>query len=178
MLVKKLIAGVATLALTTCSPAPEQPTNVASEGGTGEPQRHVPQPRPGEGLPDPPAPPPSRPPSLPGLMPLSEAQIGTELGSGASCALSDGGPPLLVSMLGDAIVNDRGRIVHLKPKAKDWNALNEGGEFRARDLTVEVDAGTVVARHEGEVVRDTSVDIVRGRRGFGVSHGPRWACGS
>lgn len=176
---KRLIAGVATLALTACSPAPEQPTNLAGKAGTGAPQRHPSQPRAGVELPDPPSPPPPTPtPSLPGLMPLSETQIGAELGSGASCALSDGGPPLMVSMLGDAIVNDRGRIVHLKPEAKDWKALIEGGEFRAGDLRIEVDAGAVVARHKSEVVRDTSVNIVRERRGFGVSHGPRWACRS
>lgn len=174
---RKLIAGVATLALTACSPASEHDTSLTSDARTGAPQHRPPQPRPREGLPDPPAPSPP-PPRLPGLMPLSEAQVGAELGSGASCSLSDGGPPLMVSMLDDAIVNDRGRIVHLKPNAKDWNALNEGGEFWARDLRIEVDAGMVVARHEGEVVRDTSVNIVRGRRGFGVSHGPRWACGS
>lgn len=127
--------------------------------------------------PDPPSPPPA-PPSLPGLLPLTEAQISAELDSGASCTLSDGGPPLMVAMLGGAVVNDRGRITHLKPEAKDWNALSEGGRFAGGDLIIEVDAGQVVARHEELVERDASVSIKRGNRGFGVSHGPRWACGS
>lgn len=177
MLMKKFVAGAAALALTACSPAFEQDRSVASEAGTEVPQRYTPQPRAGEELPDPPAPPPP-PPALPGLMPLSKVQVRAELGSGASCTLSDGGPPLMVSIVGDAIVNDRGRVVHLKPEAKDWEALIEGDEFKAGDLSIEVDAGAVIARHEGEVVRDTSVNIVRGRRGFGVSHGPRWACTS
>ncbi len=115
---------------------------------------------------------------LPALLPLSQAQIGAEFTSSASCALSDGGRRLMVAMLGVAIVNYRGRIVHLEPEAKNWNALIEVGAFRAGDLRIEVDAGAVIGRHEGGVERDTSVDIVRGRHGFGVSHGPRWVCGS
>ena len=174
---KKFVAGAAALAFTACSPAFEQDASVASEAGTEVPQRSAPQPRAGEELPDPPASPPP-PPALPGLIPLSEAQVRAELSSGASCALSDGGPPVMVSIVGDAIVNDRGRVVHLKPEAKDWEALIEGGEFRADDLSIEVNAGAVVARPQGEVVRDTSLNIFRGDRGFGVSHGPRWACRS
>ena len=141
---KKFVAGAAAVALTACAPASEQDPSIASGAGTEVSQRHAPQPRAGEELPDPPAPPPPGPPALPGLMPLSEAQVRAELGSGASCALSDGGPPVMVLIVGDAVVG----------------------------------AGAVVSRHEGKVARDASVNIVRGRRGFGVSHRPRWVCGS
>lgn len=80
-------------------------------------------------------------------------------------------------MLGDAVVNDRGRIIHLKPEAKDWNGLSQGGRFVADDLLIAVNAGQVVARYEELVEHDASVDLKRGRRGFGVSHS-RWVCGS
>ena len=128
-------------------------------------------------LPDPPPPPPP-PAPLPGLMPLDEAEVRAELGSGASCALSDGGRLLMVAMLGDAVVRHRGRIVHLKPEAKNWNALAEGGRFAAGELAVEIDAGAEVARQEEVIERDASVSVIRAGRGFSVSHGPRWACGS
>lgn len=128
-------------------------------------------------LPDPPQPPPAQS-ALPGLRPLSETVIRAELNPGASCALSDSGPPLMVAILGDAIVDDGGKIIHLEPEAADWNALAEGGRFAAGGLVVEVDAGYVVARRGELVERDASVGIQRGERGFRTSHGPSWICGS
>lgn len=168
--------------LSACTP--EQPcgppTNMAEASEAEAPPSLPSQERKTAELADPPAPPPPAP-SLPGLMPLGEAQIAAALGSSASCRLSERGAEggtVMVAMLGMAIVNDRGRIVHLEPEAKDWNALLDGGTFRAAGFRVEVDAGAVVSRRGGGVERDTSVDIVRGRHGFGTSHGPRWICGS
>ncbi len=84
----------------------------------------------------------------------------------------------MVATAGGAIVNDRGTLVHLKPEARDWNTLVEGGQFVAGELRIEVDPGAVLARGEKTVERDSSVSIMRGRRGFSVSHGPRWSCDS
>ena len=137
----------------------------------------LPQPNLSNRLPDPPPPPPPRP-VLPGLRPLEEADIRRELGSGASCALTERGAPLLVAVPGDSIVNDGGRIIHLKPQAQGWNALAEGGRFAAGDLVVDIDAGAIVAKPGELVERDTSVSIRRGRHGFSASHGPRWVCGA
>ncbi|HEX8654835.1 MAG TPA: hypothetical protein VF693_06405 [Allosphingosinicella sp.] len=117
-------------------------------------------------------------PSLPGLVPLAGDQVQAELGAGPYCTLSDGGRPLMAAKVGDAIVNDRGSIIHLRPEAQDWRALGEGGRFASGALAIEVDAGAVVARHEELVERDASVTILRGGRGFAVSHGPLWACGT
>ena len=130
---------------------------------------------------DPPEPPRSRPPaaaSLPGLLPLGEREILAALGSGASCSLSDGGPPLMVAMPGKAVANDRGRLVALASPAKGWNALLEGGRFSNADLAIEVDPGAIVASEDGGIARDASVSIVRDGRGYSVSHGPRWTCGA
>ena len=162
--------------LAACPPEQAaEPERLADGGFTSE--LEAPQPNPANRLADPPPPPPPRP-VLPGLIPLSDADIRSELGSGARCALTDGGPPLLVAIPGDSIVNDRGRIVHLKPEATDWTSLAEGGRFAADNLIVEIDAGAVIARHEELVERSTSVSIMRGRRGFSASHGPGWVCGS
>ena len=130
---------------------------------------------PGQALPNPPAPPPPLP-TLPGLLPLSRAQVAQVLGRGTGCMLSDGGRTLMVASLSGAFANDGGMIVRLKPDAKDWEALLAGGRFIADRLRIEVDPGGLVAGGEGMVERDSSVFIVRGRRVFGVSHGPRWAC--
>jgi len=133
--------------------------------------------RPDDRLPDPPKAPPA-PPGLPGLLPLTEAQVEAELDSGASCTLTDGGPPLLVAMPGDAIINDRGTIVHLKPDAGDWNGLIQGGAFVGKSVTVVVHPGAEVARYEEVIEYDAGTSVVRGGRGYSVSHGPRWACGA
>src|SRR4028118_209384 len=66
------------------------------------------------GVPPPPPPPPPAPSALPGLLPLKEAQVVAALGSGASCALSDGGQLLMVAVPGAAVINDGGRIVRLE----------------------------------------------------------------
>lgn len=129
------------------------------------------------GLADPP-PAPAAPPHFPGLMPLEEASIAAELGSGASCTLIDRGRPLMVAMMGNAVINDGGRIVHLKPQAKSWNELVEGGRFVGPEVAIEVDPGQVMARHEEVLDRDASVHFLRGRHGFSVSDGPLWSCGS
>ena len=131
-----------------------------------------------DGLPSPPPPPPPAPSALPGLLPLSEAQIVQALGSGASCALSDGGAPVMVAVPGAAIANDGGRIVRLGAEAADWAALLEGGTFTAESLKLEIDAGATVERRGEVTVYDASVSLWRGRRGFSTSHGPRWSCGS
>lgn len=157
--------------------APEEAAEPEPAGGTEMAAgMEAPQAGPGEKLPDPPAPPPPPPPDLAGLLPLSEAEIAGALGPGPSCTLGHGGRPLMVATVGDAIVKDRGRIVHLTPEARDWKALVEGGRFTADGLVVDVDAGAAAARPGDLIERDTSLDIRRGRRGFGVSHGPRWAC--
>lgn len=131
----------------------------------------------GSSLPAPPAPPPAAP-ALPGLSPLSEEELAAELAPGARCRLRDGGRLLLAATTGGAIVKERGRIVHLRPQAYGREALAEGGTFVAGALKIKIDAGAVTGRSAGSVERDTSVDIVRGRRGYSVSHGPRWTCGS
>ena len=137
----------------------------------------VPEPSEAGGLPAPPPPPPRVPP-LPGLVPLGEAEVAAALGSGASCALMDGKRMLMVATVGAAVINDRGTIVRLAPQAKDWEALAEGGRFTGGGITIEVDPGAVVGRGVDLVERDSSVSLMRGRRGFSVSHGPVWACGS
>lgn len=128
-----------------------------------------------------PQPQPSPPPpaaALAGLRALGEGEILATLGSGASCSLSDGGPPLMVAMPGKAIANDRGRLVALASPVKDWSALLEGGPCSNEDLAIELDPGAIKASGEGGITRDASVSVIRGERGHSVSHGPSWACGS
>jgi hypothetical protein len=128
-------------------------------------------------LPDPPPPPPPRP-DFAGLLPLTQAQIAEELGSGASCQLVEGDQVLMVAMIGDAIANDRGRVVHLKREGSTWNALFAGGSFTSEGLTIEVEPGFETSRQEEVIERDTSLTVKRGRRGLSTSHGPKWVCGS
>jgi hypothetical protein len=78
---------------------------------------------------------------------------------------------------GGAIANDGGRIVRLRRDPSDGTALSAGGRFVAGALAIEVRPGAQLARRDGRVERDSSVSVVRGRRGFSVSHGPRWTCG-
>lgn len=161
--------------MAACAPEngaePEPPADQATTTDTEAPEF------PNNGLPDPPAPRPPRA-EFARLIPLSEAQIGAEMRSGATCDLADDGAPILVATRGDAIVNDGGRIVHLKPEAEDWNALVDGGRFIGKDIVVEINAGSVVARSRNLVARGTDVDVRRGRYGFKVFHGPRWICWS
>jgi hypothetical protein len=130
-----------------------------------------------DGVPPPPPPPPPAPSAFPGLMPLGEAQVAAALGTGARCALSDGGAPLMAAVPGAAVINDGGRMVRLTASARDWSALREGGTFRGGGVELEVDAGAVVGGEGETAVRDASTWIRRGRRGMGTSHGPRWTCG-
>ena len=158
--------------------APERsPTADGRTGPETAAEMPVPQPAAPGRLPDPPPPPPAAP-GLPGLLPLAQARIEAELGAGPRCTLSDGGPPLMAASRRGAIANDGGRLVRLQPEASDWAALSEGGRFIGSGLAIEVDAGAVVGSAGRPVVRDASVTVTRGRRGFSVSHGPRWACGA
>ena len=86
------------------------------------------------------------------------------------------GVSLLVATLGDALVNDGGRLVHLKPEADNWQSLVRGGRFVAKNLVIEVTAGPVRAQSEELIERDTNLRITRERRGFGVFHGSPWVC--
>ena len=82
------------------------------------------------------------------------------------------------AVVGMAIVSHRGRVVKLEPLARDWRALLEGGRFFSEDLTIEVRPGAVVAREGKLSKRDASASILRNGRGFSISHGPQWTCGS
>jgi hypothetical protein len=138
----------------------------------------APSPPPSDALPSPPPAPPRAPglAELTGLDPLSSGHV-RALGVRA-CTLSDSGVPLMAAVPGDAIVNDRGRIVHLRPEASDWAQLQAGGRFAGGGLTVEVRPGAVVGRRGATVERDASAGVTRGGRGFSTSHGPRWTCRS
>ena len=124
-------------------------------------------------LPDPPAPPPPAPDPW-GLSPLSRARIAAELGPGARCRLSDGGKGLMAATVGGAVANDGGRIVRLRRDSS--GDLSTGGRFVAGTLAIEVRPGAELVRRDGLVERDSSVTVARGKRGFSVSHGPRWTC--
>jgi hypothetical protein len=162
--------------LAACAPErPQEPeTPLQSQAAAPE---DVPA-APGDSAPPPPPSSPPAPSALPGLQPLSQAQVVAALGSGASCALGDGGQLLMVAVPGAAVINDGRRIVRLEAAAKDWTALLEGGVFTGEGVSVEVDVGAVLAR-EGEVtVYDANTLLKRGHRGFGTSHGPSWSCGA
>lgn len=163
------------LALGACDP---RATPVEKHADKGEISRAEDTPvKRGDRLPIPPEPPPALP-TIPWLTPLSEASIRKELGSGARCALVEHGAPLVVATLGDALVNDGGRLVHLKPEAESWQMLVRGGRFVATNLVIEISAGPVRGRRGDLVVRDTDLRVTRGKRGYGVFHGPPWVCGS
>ena len=123
-----------------------------------------------------PEPPPAPPP--PGsLLPLSQAAIERELPTGARCALGDSARgPLLVAVAGHAIVNESGRIVHLKPDAKSLQQLLRGGQFVGDELVVSVDREHQVERI-GKVTKwQATLRVKRGRSGFTSFH-HRWSCG-
>jgi hypothetical protein len=166
LLIAAMVAG--------CAPersrAPGEPPDPSAAAELPEPQRD-----PGGPLPDPPRAPPAQP-SLPGLRPLTPAVIEAQIGPGTRCALSDDGPPLMVAANRKAIVDDRGRLVRLELDDSASNDLVEGGRFSGDGVAVEVDPGAVVARRRATIVYDASTTIIRGGRGLGVSHGPRWTC--
>lgn len=162
------------LALLAC----EQPAPVENRSSSGQLSRtddsHVTD---RDRLPHPPAPPPPAQ-TMPGLAGLTEASIRSELGSGAHCALVADNAHLLVATLGDALVNDGGRLVHLKPQAQNWQSLVRGGRFVAPSLVIEVTAREVRTPRGELAERDTDLRLSRGIRGFVVFHGPPWICGS
>jgi hypothetical protein len=82
----------------------------------------------------------------------------------------------MAATVGDAIVKDRGRLVHLTPAAQDWTALTNGARFAGADLAVQVAPSAVIRRDDGLIEREARVSIARGGRGFATSHGPRWRC--
>lgn len=124
--------------------------------------------------------PPPRPPAPDegGLRPLSRADIERELEPGAGCSLDDSGRgPLLVAVEGDAIVDQRGRIVHLKPEARTLGALMRGGRFTGDGLVLEIDREHQVEQ-EGEVTTwQATLRMRRGKLGFTSFH-HRWSCGA
>jgi hypothetical protein len=84
----------------------------------------------------------------------------------------------MVAVPGRAVVNDGGRMVLLATEAMRWSDLREGGVFKGDRVVIKVDAGHEMQRDEETVERDSTVSLRRGRRGFTISHGPRWICGA
>lgn len=126
-------------------------------------------------LPEPPQPPPAPPEG--GLLPLSRVAIARELAPGTGCALDESARgPLLVSVAGDAIVNDGGRIVHLRSDAKNLEELARGGRFVGDELVITIERGNQAERSDGDATWDASLRIERGQVGF-VSFHHRWTCG-
>jgi hypothetical protein len=113
-----------------------------------------------------------------GLRPLSRSQIERELASGAGCAL-DGGEhePLLVAVSGDAIVNDGGTIVHLRPSAGDLDELMLGGRFTADGIHVEIQREHRIEQVDEVTTWQATLRLTRGPTGFASFH-HRWTCGA
>lgn len=112
-----------------------------------------------------------------GLLPLRRVAIESELASGAACALDDTpGGPLLVAAAGDAIINHDGRIVHLKPAARNLNELMRGGRFVGNGLIVVIDREHQVEQVDEVRSWQATVRLERGRLAFTSFH-HRWSCG-
>ena len=127
----------------------------------------------------PPRPAPRPAPAGGGLMPLDRAAIGRELEPGAGCSLDGSGTagPLLVAVAGDAIVNLGGRIVHLKPAARDLAELFRGGRFVGPSLTVEVEREGEVERVDEVTTWQATLRVQGPEIGFTSFH-HRWTCGA
>ena len=83
----------------------------------------------------------------------------------------------MVAVEGDAIINHDGRIMHLKPAARDLNALMQGGRFVGDHLVVVIDREHELGR-DGEVGSwQATVRLQRGRHAL-VSFHHIWSCGA
>ncbi|CAA9513445.1 MAG: hypothetical protein AVDCRST_MAG44-1529 [uncultured Sphingomonas sp.] len=161
------------LLLTACREQAVQPPDDQQLAGAGATPSQIAQAAP--------RPPPPRPaPPVAGLVPLSDAAITRELEPGAACSL-DGGTagPLLVAVAGDALVNDNGRLVHLRSEAGGLAELSRGGRFSDGRLTVEVQREAEIET-VGEVTSWGATVRVR-RQGSDtamMSFHHRWSCGA
>ena len=115
--------------------------------------------------------------SVGGLLPLSRADIKRELSAGVRCSLGDSAHgPLLVAVVGDAIVNQSGRIVHLKSGAESVHHLLQGGQFAGDESIVSVDREHQLERIDKVTTWQATLSVKRGRSGFTSFH-HRWSCG-
>jgi hypothetical protein len=108
---------------------------------------------------------------------LGRKTIQRELASGAGCSLDFAPRPLLAAVAGNAIVNDGGRVVHLKPEASDLGTLARGGRFVGDGLVVEIDREYQVETVDEVTIWQATLHVERGRQGF-TSYHHRWSCGA
>ena len=126
------------------------------------------------------SPPPVPPPTdVGGLRPLSRADIERELEPGAGCSLDgdDQRGPLMVAVAGDAIINDAGKIVHLRSLARDLRELSKGGHFEGGGLQLEIEREHTIERMDEVTTWQATLRVARGPVGVTSFH-HRWSCGA
>jgi hypothetical protein len=103
--------------------------------------------------------------------------IERELSVEAGCAVDrEKGGPLLVAITDDAIVNDEGRIVHLRTSAREPRELEKGGLFTGGGLRIKIEREHRIERIDEVTTWQATIRVARGVTGVTSFH-HRWSCG-